>query len=62
LGVEGKTLLVDVDPSADLSRATQNLPRVAVRTSGKVTARDVAGAARVVLSRAAAERLQQVLK
>jgi large subunit ribosomal protein L4 len=62
LGVEGKTLLVDVEPSADLSRATQNLPRVAVRPSGKVTARDVAGASRVVLSRAAAERLQQVLK
>jgi len=61
LGIRGKTLLVDVQPTDHLTRSTRNLPGVALRASGRLTARDVADANRVVVTRAAVERLQQVL-
>jgi large subunit ribosomal protein L4 len=61
LGARGKTLLVDVQPADDLTRSTRNLKGVALRASGRLTPRDVADATRVVVTRAAVERLQQVL-
>lgn len=61
LGVTGKALLVDVAPDANLVRAVRNLPGVRVAASNRVTARDVANAGRLVVSRAAAERLARVV-
>ena len=61
LGVHGKALLVDVAPDVNLQRAASNLPDVRVAASGRVTARDVANAGRLVVSRAAAEHLARVV-
>lgn len=61
LGVTGKALLVDVAPDANLVRAVRNLPGVRVAASNRVTARDVANAGRLVVSREAAERLARVV-
>ena len=61
LEVTGKALLVDVAPDVNLERAASNLPRVRVAASGRVTARDVLNAGRLVVSRAAAEHLARVV-
>lgn len=61
LGVTGKALLVDVSPGNALERAVSNLPDVRLAASGRVTARDLANAGRVVMSRAAAEHLARVV-
>lgn len=61
LGVTGKALLIDVAPDDNLVRAVANLPEVRVAASGRVTARDVANAGRLVVSRAAAEHLARVV-
>lgn len=61
LGVTGKALLVDVAPDGNLERAVSNLPGVRVAASSRVTARDVADAGRLVVSRAAAEHLARVV-
>ena len=57
LGVTGKALLVDVSPGNALERAVSNLRDVRLAASGRVTARDLANAGRVVMSRSAAEHL-----
>jgi large subunit ribosomal protein L4 len=61
LGVEGKALLIDVALDGNLSRSLRNLQGVAFVPSNRVTARDVAGAARVVATQQAIERLQEAL-
>ncbi len=61
LGVPGKALLIDVAPDDNLVRAVRNLPDVTVVASSRVTARDVANAGRLVVSRAAAEHLARVV-
>ena len=61
LGVTGKALLVDVAPDVNLERAVSNLTHVRLVASGRVTARDVANAGRLVVSRAAAEHLARVV-
>ena len=61
LGVTGKALLVDVAPDVNLQRAVSNLPDVRVVASGRATARDVANAGRLIVSRAAAEHLARVV-
>ena len=61
LGVHGKALLIDVAPDVNLQRAASNLPDVRVAASGRVTARDVANAGRLVVSRDAAEHLARVV-
>lgn len=61
LGVTGKALLVDVAPDVNLERAAGNLVDVRVAASSRVTARDVANAGRLVVSRAAAEHLARVV-
>ena len=61
LGVTGKALLIDVAPDDNLVRAVRNLPEVRVVASSRVTARDVANAGRLVVSRAAAEHLARVV-
>ena len=61
LNVMGKTLLVDVHPDANLSLAVRNIGGVRTSSTGRLGARDVMDAGRVVMTRAAVERLQQVL-
>jgi large subunit ribosomal protein L4 len=61
LGVDGKAVLIDVTPDEKLSRSVQNIPGIAVRASGRVSARDIANAERVVATRGAIEKLQEAL-
>ena len=61
LGVAGKGLLVDVKLDEKLALAVRNLDGVRSVESGRLTARDLADAGRVVMTRAALERLQEVL-
>jgi large subunit ribosomal protein L4 len=61
LGVNGKALIVDVKPDDKLALAVRNIEAVRVVESSRLTARDVVGAGRVLMTRAALERLQAVL-
>ncbi len=61
IGAPGKVLMVDVKVDAGLERASRNISGVCVVASSRLAARDVMDAGRVVLSRAAVERLQEVL-
>jgi len=61
LGVEGKALLIDVALDENLAKSVRNLPGVAFVPSNRVTARDVAGAVRLVATQRAIERLQDAL-
>jgi len=61
LGASGKVLLVDVKPDQMLERASRNLEGVRIVASGTLMARDVIGARRVIATKAAVERLQEVL-
>jgi large subunit ribosomal protein L4 len=61
LGVAGKAVLIDVTPDEKLSRSMQNIPGVALQASGRVSARDIANADRVVATRGAIEKLQEAL-
>ena len=61
LGVTGKGLLIDLAPDANLSQAVRNIPGVAIVASGRLTARDVELAARVVATSSALEKLQEAL-
>jgi len=61
LGVTGKGLLVDVKLDEKLALAVRNLDGVRSVESGRLTARDLAGGGRIVVTRAALERLQEVL-
>ena len=61
LGVDGKAVLIDVTPDEKLSRSVQNMPGIAMRASGRVSARDIASADRVVATRGAIEKLQEAL-
>jgi large subunit ribosomal protein L4 len=61
IGVSGKALLVDVRPDENLALSVRNLPGIAVLPSNRITARDVAAAGTVVLTRAALEKLEAAL-
>jgi large subunit ribosomal protein L4 len=61
LGVTGKALLIDVAVDDKLSRSVRNMPGITYLPSGRVTARDVMNAARVVTTKSALEKLQDVL-
>ncbi|RPJ71538.1 MAG: 50S ribosomal protein L4 [Acidobacteria bacterium] len=61
LGVDGKAVIVDVKPDDKLALAVRNLEGIRVVESSRLTARDVADGGRVVVTRAALERLQAVL-
>ena len=56
-----KALLVDVRPDADLALAVRNIGGVRLVAAGRLGARDVVDARRVVMTSAAVERLTQVL-
>ena len=61
LGVDGKALLVDVKPEDRLALSVRNIEGVKLLASNRVSARDVMDTRRVVLTRAALEKLQEAL-
>jgi large subunit ribosomal protein L4 len=61
LGVNGRALVVDVHPDENFALSVRNVAGVRLLPSNRVTARDVANAARVVVTRPAIEKLQDVL-
>jgi ribosomal protein L4 len=61
LGVSGKTLIVDVQIEDNFMRSARNITGVTLVASGRLTARDVMDPVRIIATRAAIERLQEVL-
>ena len=61
LGASGKTLVVDVQLDENFVLSARNLAGVRLVQSGRLTARDVMNTGRIVATRAAVERLQEVL-
>ncbi len=61
LGVDGKTLLVDVRPEDKLALSVRNIDGVRLLPSNRISARDVMDTRKVVLTRAALEKLQEAL-
>ena len=61
LGVTGKVLLIDLTLDEKLEKSVRNLEGVAFVPSSRVTARDIVNAQRVVATRGAIEKLQEVL-
>ena len=61
LGATGKTLIVDVKPDEKFTLSARNIAGVSSVPSGRLTARDVMNTARIIATRAAVERLQEVL-
>ena len=61
LGVSGKAVLIDVAIDEKLARSVRNIQGVSFVLSGRVTARDVLNARRVVATRSALEKLQEAL-
>src|SRR5262245_49958885 len=61
LGVSGSAVIIDVAPDDRLAKSVRNIPGVSLVASGRVTARDVMSAERVVATRSALERLQEAL-
>ena len=61
LGVDTRTVVVDVVPDENLALAVRNLPRVRVVAAARLTARDVLASKRVLVSQGAVEHLARVL-
>ena len=61
LGVDGRALLVDVKPEDKLALSVRNIDGIRLLPSNRVSARDVINTRRVVLTKAAIEKLQDVL-
>ena len=61
LGVTGKAVLIDVAVDEKLARSLRNIPGVSLVLSQRLTARDVLDAVRVVATKGALEKLQEVL-
>jgi large subunit ribosomal protein L4 len=61
LGASERTLLVDVKPDENFAASTRNITGVRLVSSGRLTPRDLAHTGRVIATRAAIERLQEVL-
>jgi large subunit ribosomal protein L4 len=61
LGARGRTLVIDIAPDENFTRSARNIPGVTIARSGRIDARDVMQAGRIIATRAAVERLQEVL-
>jgi large subunit ribosomal protein L4 len=61
LGASGKTLVVDVTPDEKFHLSARNIAGVRVVASGRLTARDLMDTRRIIATRAALERLEEVL-
>jgi large subunit ribosomal protein L4 len=60
-GAVRSALVVDVKPADTLLRAVRNIPGTVCLESGRLKARDVMRAHRIIATKAAVERLQEVL-
>jgi large subunit ribosomal protein L4 len=60
LGADGKALLIDVKPDEKLGLAVRNIPGVQFLSSARVAARDVMDASKVIATKAAVEKLQEL--
>ena len=61
IGVNGKALVIDVQPEDAFSRSARNLAGVKVVQSSRVTARDVMDTTHVVATKDALQKLQEAL-
>jgi large subunit ribosomal protein L4 len=61
LGATGKVILIDLALDEKLEKSVRNIEGVAFVASSRVTARDIVHAQRVVATRGAIEKLQEVL-
>jgi large subunit ribosomal protein L4 len=61
LGVDGKALIVDVQPDEKFVLSVRNLAGVRILPSNRITARDVMDTRKVVMTAAALEKLHEVL-
>jgi large subunit ribosomal protein L4 len=61
LGASGRTLVVDVAIHDTVGKSARNIAGVTLVPSGRLTARDVMNTSRIIATRAAIERLQEVL-
>ena len=61
LGAAGKTLVIDVKPHDAFALSARNIAGVRLVPSAKVTARDVMDTDRIIATRDAIEKLQEVL-
>jgi large subunit ribosomal protein L4 len=61
LGAQGRTLVVDVRLDEPFRLSVRNIAGVTAVASGRLTARDVMNTTRIIATRAALERLQEVL-
>ena len=61
MGAGSRTLVVDVAIDDNFKYSARNIPGVRVVASGRLTARDVMDTTRIIATRAAIERLQEVL-
>jgi large subunit ribosomal protein L4 len=61
LGVNGKALIVDVQPEEKFVLSVRNIAGIRMVPSNRVTARDVMDTRKVVLTQAALQKLQDVL-
>ncbi len=61
LGATSKTLIVDVALESNFNASARNIAGVTLVASGRLTARDVMNTTRIIATRAAVERLQEVL-
>jgi large subunit ribosomal protein L4 len=61
LGVDGKALIVDVQPDEKFALSVRNVAGVRMLASNRITARDVIDTRKVVVTRSALEKLQDVL-
>ena len=61
LGIDRGALLVDVKPEEKLTLSVRNIEGVRLVASNRVSARDVMNTRRVVMTRAALEKLQEAL-
>ncbi len=60
LGARGKTLVIDVDPQEAFALSARNLAGVRLVPSGRLTARDVMDTSRVIATREALDKLQEL--
>jgi large subunit ribosomal protein L4 len=60
LGADGKALLIDVQPDENLGIAVRNIQGVHFLASARVGARDVMNASRIIATKAAVEKLQDL--
>jgi large subunit ribosomal protein L4 len=61
LGAVKHTLVIDVELDANFALAARNIAGITLASHGRFSARDVMSAGRIIATRAAVERLQEVL-